>query len=98
MSTWRSASSLPNIRAGYAPRGGRGGRGGWKGAPQRQVPPQPDIVKNPLGNVVVEITTKALTASEDTLSTTAAITECEYVATYNWMNESVSTIMTPGEN
>ncbi|KAK6527343.1 hypothetical protein TWF281_010524 [Arthrobotrys megalospora] len=104
MSTWRGASS--SGRPGFAPRGGRGGRGGdrrgrggWQGAPQRQAPPQPDIFKHPLGNLVAKITTKDidLTASDDTLSTTAVITDCEYVASYNWMNESASTIMAPGK-
>ncbi|KAK6526383.1 hypothetical protein TWF694_004980 [Orbilia ellipsospora] len=103
MSTWRGASS--SGRADFAPRGGRGGgrrrggRGGRQGAPQRQAPLQPDIVKYPLGNLVAKITTKDidLTASDDTLSTTAVITDCEYVASYNWMNDSASTIMTPGK-
>ncbi|KAK6508266.1 hypothetical protein TWF506_010362 [Arthrobotrys conoides] len=75
--------------------GGGGGRGGRQGAPL-----QPDIVKHPLGDLVAKITTKDLdinlTASDDTLST-AIITDCEYVASYNWMNESASTIMVPGK-
>ncbi|KAK6330663.1 hypothetical protein TWF718_002860 [Orbilia javanica] len=109
MSTRRGASS--SGRAGFAPRGGRGGRGdrgsggrgggrGGRSAPQRQAPPpQPDIFKHPLGNLVAKITTKDidLTASNGTLSAAAAITECEYVASYNWMNDSTSTIMAPGK-
>ncbi|KAF3153579.1 hypothetical protein TWF569_001890 [Orbilia oligospora] len=95
MSTWRGASS--SGRAGFAPRGGRGGGRGGRGG--RQSAPQPDIVKHPLGNLVAKITTKDidLTASGDTLSATAVISDCEYVASYNWMNESASTIMVPGK-
>ncbi|KAF3314444.1 hypothetical protein TWF173_004787 [Orbilia oligospora] len=95
MSTWRGASS--SGRAGFAPRGGRGGGRGGRGG--RQSAPQPDIVKHPLGNLVAKITSKDidLTASSDTLSATAVITDCEYVASYNWMNESASTIMAPGK-
>ncbi|KAK6496367.1 hypothetical protein TWF481_002392 [Arthrobotrys musiformis] len=80
--------------------GDQGERGGRQGAPQRQAPPQqPDIVKYPLGNLVTKITTKDidLTASDDTLSATAVISDCEYVASYNWMNENASTIMVPGK-
>ncbi|EPS44064.1 hypothetical protein H072_1968 [Dactylellina haptotyla CBS 200.50] len=98
MSTWRGASS--SGRAGFAPRGGRGGgrgRGGRGG--HQSAPLQPDIVKHPLGDLVAKITTKDIdpTGSEDTFSAAAVITDCEYVASYNWMNEGASTIMAPGK-
>ncbi|KAK6358813.1 hypothetical protein TWF730_008132 [Orbilia blumenaviensis] len=99
MSTWRGASS--SGRAGFAPGGGRGSRGGRGGrsVPQRQAPPQPDIVKHPLGNLVAKIATQDIdvTSPGDNLSAAAVITDCEYVASYNWMNESASTIMVPGK-
>lgn len=107
MSTYRGASYTG--RAGFSPRGGRfnrgggfgrgGGRGGGQGVPQRQAPPQPDIVKHPLGDLVSKITTKDidLPASSNTLSAAAVITDCEYVTSYNWINESASTIMVPGK-
>ncbi|KAF3919194.1 hypothetical protein AA313_de0200314 [Arthrobotrys entomopaga] len=104
MYNWKGGSSS-NGRAGFTPRGGGygGGRGrGGRGGRQLRPPPQPDIVKHPLGDLVSKITTKDLdkpTASDDnTLSGTAVITDCEYVASYNWINDqNASTIMAPGK-
>lgn len=96
MQMYRNKSSQSSGRAGFAPRGIRGGRGGWGRQSNHQAPPQPDTLRHPLGQLITTIINQDLIVSDISLPNPASISDCEYVASYNWMNEGVPTLMIPG--
>lgn len=55
----------------------------------------PDISKIPLGNLVTNLSYSDVTETKCTDS--VSITDCEYVASYNWLNMAVPTILVPGK-
>lgn len=83
-------------RGGSAPRR-RGGRGG-KNFPHKKEQIKPDIVKNPLGKLKETIHASDSTLLVKDLSRTATITDCRYLASYNWLNRSAPTIAVPGKS
>jgi len=86
-------------RRGWAPRSGfaRGeGRGGRYADPgKRDNMPRPDLSQHPLGELMTTITMSDLLAEEK--KTTAKITDCQYVASYNWLSKAMPTILIPGQ-
>ena len=52
-----------------------------------------DIEKHPLGDTVNEFHSSNLSLKPIDL---AEISDCQYVASYNWLNDEVPTIVIPG--
>ncbi|KAF1835314.1 hypothetical protein BDW02DRAFT_294612 [Decorospora gaudefroyi] len=90
-------SSFPgSSRAGFAPRGrGRGGRAPQftKGGEQVKL----DIDKHPLGEHLRSFRNIDLSVDGDNFARPVAISNCEYVSSYNWLNDRVPTIAVPGK-
>jgi hypothetical protein len=86
-------SFLGNSRGGFAPRRGRG-RGGKAPffAKTRELV-KPDLEKYPLGDIVKDVQSSKLSLKPIDL---AEIYGCQYVASYNWLNDEVPTIVIPG--
>jgi hypothetical protein len=82
-----------NSRGGFAPRRGRGrgGRVPFFAKPREQV--KPDLERHPLGDLVNEFRNSDLSLKPAAL---AEISDCQYVASYNWLNGKVPTIAIPG--
>ncbi|KAF1851482.1 uncharacterized protein K460DRAFT_298555 [Cucurbitaria berberidis CBS 394.84] len=84
-----------NNRGGFAPRKGRGGWGRPFAKPREPV--KPDIEKYPLGKLLQTLQASDLIPEQNGLSHKAAITDCQYIASYNWLNNSTPTIIVPGK-
>lgn len=52
-----------------------------------------DLEKHPLGDLVKEFHSSDLSLKPINL---AEISDCQYVASYNWLNDEVPTIIIPG--
>jgi hypothetical protein len=89
------SSFAGSSRAGYAPRRGRG-RGGrapfTKGREQINL----DIEKHPLGVLLKTFHSSDLGVGQSNSTYPAAISDCQYVASYNWLNDRDPTIIVPG--
>lgn len=87
------ASFSGNSRGGFAPRRGwgRGGRAPF--FTKTRDPTKPDLKKNPLGDLIKEIQSSDLSLMPIDL---AEISDCQYVASYNWLNDKQPTIVIPG--
>ncbi|USP79059.1 uncharacterized protein yc1106_06333 [Curvularia clavata] len=83
-------------RGGLAPRRGRGygGRVPFN-KPREQV--KPDIKKNPLGSLLKTILAPDLVIDAKDAALTGEITDCQYVSSYNWLNDQTPTIVIPGK-
>ncbi|KAF2742813.1 hypothetical protein M011DRAFT_452333 [Sporormia fimetaria CBS 119925] len=83
-------------RGGFAPRGGRGARGRGGRAPflTKTRETNPDLEKHPLGCLIKEFGSPDLGLNPVDL---AKISDCQYVASYNWLNDEVPTIVIPGK-
>ncbi|OAL54056.1 hypothetical protein IQ07DRAFT_668319 [Pyrenochaeta sp. DS3sAY3a] len=57
---------------------------------------KPDIVKHPLGKLLETILASDSTFLVKDLGRTVTITDCRYLASYNWLNRSAPTIAVPG--
>ncbi|KAI9788632.1 MAG: hypothetical protein M1816_006778 [Peltula sp. TS41687] len=70
-------------------------RGGYPWKPLRQERDEPQLQppSPPLGAVLMTLSQKVLTNSLDLKDTSAEITDCEYVASYNWLNKDEPTIL-----
>ncbi|KAF2127933.1 hypothetical protein P153DRAFT_376859 [Dothidotthia symphoricarpi CBS 119687] len=79
-------------RGGFAPRRGRGGS---SPAFVKRELIKPDIEKYPLGSLIELLHVSSLEAKSD--DTTPGISHCQYVASYNWLNENTPTIIVPGK-
>ncbi|PSN66895.1 hypothetical protein BS50DRAFT_600499 [Corynespora cassiicola Philippines] len=88
---YQSSPSSWRGRGGYAPRRGRGG------APLRPVrrEVQPDLGKHPLGKLLQTIKPSDLLSVNLPLGD-PAITNCNDIASYNWLNSATPTIVVPG--
>ncbi|ORY15669.1 hypothetical protein BCR34DRAFT_477418 [Clohesyomyces aquaticus] len=96
-SSFGSASSgrARGGRAGYAGRGGRGGRGGfWQKSKQQNLP---DISLHPLGELIATLNNPFLNLATSSTPGPPSITDCQYVTSYNWLNEGNPTILVPGK-
>jgi len=82
-------------RGGFAPRRGRG-RGGARPFVKRTVV-KPDIVKHPLGQLLQTFKLSDLQSLTDRAVDSDTITNCEYVASYNWTDAKTPTILVPGK-
>ncbi|KAH8623573.1 hypothetical protein IG631_22052 [Alternaria alternata] len=82
-------------RGGFAPRRGRGrgGRVPFPAKPREQA--KPDLERHPLGDLVKVFRSSDLSLKPADL---AEISNCKYVASYNWLNGKVPTIVVPGES
>ncbi|KAL1795342.1 hypothetical protein ACET3X_007158 [Alternaria dauci] len=91
MASYTGSSSS---RGGFAPRRGRGrgGRAPFFTKPREQV--KPDLERHPLGDLVKEFRSSDLSLKPADL---AEISDCRYVASYNWLNGKVPTIVVPGK-
>lgn len=91
-------SSMSSFRGGYAP---RRGRGGWNKSsfskPQKRGV-EPDIVKNPLGELLETVSISDLKLESNVSNTQGAIFDLKYVASYNWRNDATPTILVPGKS
>ncbi|CAO2657946.1 Nn.00g072060.m01.CDS01 [Neocucurbitaria sp. VM-36] len=82
-------------RGGFAPRKGRGGWGHPSAKPREPV--KPDIEKHPLGCLLHTIHTSDLLGVPNGSVHDAVITDCQYIASYSWLNDSNPTIVVPGK-
>lgn len=91
------ASFSGSSRGGFAPRRGRGrgGRVPHFSKPKEQV--KPDIHKNPLGKLVKIFHVSDLEAGPGRAPPDTEISDCQYVASYSWLNSQTPTIIVPGE-
>jgi hypothetical protein len=88
-----SMASFPGSRGGFAPRRGRGRGGRASLFTKTREPMKPDLDKHPLGDLVKEFHSSDLSLKPIDL---AEISDCQYVASYNWLNDEVPTIVVPG--
>ncbi|KAH7390935.1 hypothetical protein DE146DRAFT_147938 [Phaeosphaeria sp. MPI-PUGE-AT-0046c] len=90
-------SSMSAFRGGYAPRRGRG-RGGWKQSsfsrPKKRGV-EPDLVKNPLGELLETVSIPRLQIVDPAAH--GSISDVKYIASYNWHTDAVPTILVPGK-
>jgi hypothetical protein len=63
----------------------------WRMTPQP--PPQSETPDRPLGDLLEEIKLSELTTKSDP----AKISNCKVVASYNWLDTTLPTILVPGE-
>ncbi|KAF1998617.1 hypothetical protein P154DRAFT_408136, partial [Amniculicola lignicola CBS 123094] len=80
-------------------RGGWAGRGQYfpKGGGGAHTFTVPDTHKNPLGDIVTTISVSDLNEPPKRFKDTAKISDCQYVASYNWLAEISPTIAVPGQ-
>jgi hypothetical protein len=91
-------SSMSSFRGGYAPRRGRGGWNNFSSKPKKQGE-KPDIVKNPLGELIETLSIADLKLrTNDAAVTQGTISDLKYVASYNWRNDTSPTILVPGRS
>jgi hypothetical protein len=84
-------------RAGFAPRTGRG-RGGRTPFTKGREQIKPDIEKHPLGELLKTFYSSDLGVDQGESAHRAVISDCEYVASYNWLNDRNPTIIVPGKS
>ncbi|RMZ67478.1 geranylgeranyl pyrophosphate synthetase [Pyrenophora seminiperda CCB06] len=84
-------------RGGFAPRGvrSRGGRAPHFTKTREQL--KPDIERHPLGVIVETIRSSGLSVGAIGSTQIPEISGCKYVASYNWLNSEVPTIIVPGK-
>ena len=89
-------SNMQNTRNNSAYRSP--GRSGWPRSSRKWDFVEPDLVKNPLGKLMVSIRLSdlELPAKADS-AVDACISNCEYVASYNWITGKPFRITVPGE-
>lgn len=92
-------SSMSSFRGGYAPRRGRGGgRGGWsKPFTKPKEYTKPDIEANPLGDLLKTFHNSDIKVETHDSRTGSAISDLQYVASYNWLNGEDHVILVPGK-
>ncbi|KAJ4325365.1 hypothetical protein N0V94_000707 [Neodidymelliopsis sp. IMI 364377] len=88
-------SGASSGRGGYAPRRGRGG--GSRPFVKRQEPTRPDINKHPLGELLVLLRNSNLETLRNDPLYLPGISNCQYVASYNWLGDKTATILVPGQ-
>ncbi|KAF2677523.1 hypothetical protein K458DRAFT_446863 [Lentithecium fluviatile CBS 122367] len=81
-------------RGSFAPRRGRGGS--QHGFTKRNEVTL-DLVKHPLGELLTSFSNSDLQPKLSTLTDAASIKDCQYVASYNWVDADTPTIMVPGK-
>ncbi|KAF2030477.1 hypothetical protein EK21DRAFT_100357 [Setomelanomma holmii] len=88
-------SSMPSFRGGHAP---RRGRGGWTKpfAKSKRDSVKPDIDKHPLGKLLKTFKLSDLHFTAGA-SVGPAITDLQYVTSYNWRNNTSHAILVPGK-
>ncbi|KAI4689111.1 hypothetical protein J4E81_007828 [Alternaria sp. BMP 2799] len=88
------ASFSGSGRGGWAPRRGRGRGGRAPHFAKNREQPKPDLHAHPLGDLV-----KVFRSSDLSLKPidSAEISNCQHVASYNWLNDEVPTIVVPGK-
>ncbi|EUC41435.1 hypothetical protein COCMIDRAFT_8863 [Bipolaris oryzae ATCC 44560] len=84
-------------RGGFAPRRGQGQGGRYPYFNKVREQPKPDFTKRPLGDLFHTISASDLDVGANTTSHSTEISGCEYVASYNWTNETSPTIVVPGK-
>ncbi|KAH7122785.1 hypothetical protein B0J11DRAFT_616147 [Dendryphion nanum] len=82
-------------RAGYSNRGRYADRGGSR----HKLRPDnvPNVTLHPLGDLIATIDNAALDQALITGIGAPRITDCQYIASYNWLNEKEPTISVPGK-
>ena len=92
-------SFLGHGRGGFAPHRGRGrGRGRGYGAPRPRTVVKPDLVRNPLGELLQFFNVEELDGTfYSAPAGEGSITKCEHVASYSWTHDENPTIMVPGK-
>ncbi len=68
-----------------------GARGG------RNAPTRDSLEGQPMGDLLGTITLTELQSSVRFKDATLTITDCQYVASYNWLNRQKATILVPGQ-
>ncbi|KAF2260256.1 hypothetical protein CC78DRAFT_562292 [Lojkania enalia] len=94
--SWTNSVPRPWNRSrgrGFAPRAGRGGS---SRAYSRYPQSAPDIIKNPLGQLITIINNAELSLEAGSRTDALTINGCKYIASYNWMNTKTPTILIPG--
>jgi hypothetical protein len=89
--------STTSFRGGYAP---RRGRGGWNKPfikwTREHI--KPDIQKNPLGYLLKTLNNSDLKMDSVTSFSDTPISDLQYIASYNWREEGLNTIIVPGSS
>jgi hypothetical protein len=57
----------------------------------------PDLKNHPLGDLVKTLRNSDLSVEESHIAKPPTISDCRYVASYNWSNDPVPTIIVPGD-
>lgn len=87
--------SVPNYsRGGFAPRRGRGGNRSFT---KQREPPKLDIRKHPLGELLQTFRNADLEVPNLIVPDESFISDCQYVASYNWLDDELPTIIVPGK-
>lgn len=90
----QSAPGRSRGRGGFA---AQRGRGGWSSAfTKRREVTKPDIEKYPLGRLLETFRTSDLKTKDGESTDAPVISDCQYVASYNWLNEEAPSIVVPG--
>lgn len=77
---------------------GRGSGTTWRGARGgRGVPIHDSLEGQPMGDLLETITLTELQSSVRFKDLTPTITDCQYVASYNWLNGGKANILVPGQ-
>jgi hypothetical protein len=88
------ASISGSSRGGFAPRRGRGRGGRVPYFVKNREQTRPDLERHPLGGLVKELRSSNLSLKPIDV---AEISDCQYVASYNWLSDEVPTIVVPGK-
>lgn len=94
-SSWSTFQPSRNPAASYnsQPRWSSQRGPSWK---QQRAEAKPEIPPLPLGQLLMTINKADLSSTTDTSDLPPAITRCEYVASYSWLDKT-STILVPGK-
>jgi hypothetical protein len=64
---------------------------------KRQEPTKPDLTKHPLGELIGSLRNPDLETSRNDSLYHPGISNCQYVASYNWLGDKTTTILVPGK-
>ena len=76
----------------------RGSGKNWRSSARggRSAPTHDSLEGQPMGDLLGTITLTELQSSVRSKDAALAITDCQYVASYNWLNRQNATILVPG--
>lgn len=75
----------------------RGSGTNWRSRGGRSVPTRDTLEGQPMGDLLGTITLTELQSSVRSKDSTPTITDCQYIASYNWLNGQAAAISVPGQ-